>query len=70
MADIRVERKKKGIPLIWILLALVVLALVAWALLDRDEPEPNEVTAIPAVVEPWAVLVPAQETTTRSGTHG
>lgn len=35
MAEIRVERKKKGIPLIYILLALIVLALLAWMLLDR-----------------------------------
>ena len=70
MAEIRVERKKKGIPLIWILLALVVLALVAWMLLDRDEPEPNEVTVIPAAMAPLASLDPAQKPAARSGTHG
>lgn len=42
MAEIRVERKKKGIPLIYILLALIALAVIAWLLLDNDEDEAME----------------------------
>lgn len=42
MAEIRVERKKKGIPLIYILLALIALAIAAWLLLDNDEDEAVE----------------------------
>lgn len=42
MAEIRVERKKKGIPLIYILLALIALAVIAWMLLDNDDDEAVE----------------------------
>ena len=42
MAEIRVERKKKGIPLIYILLALIALAVIAWLLLDNDDDEAVE----------------------------
>lgn len=34
MADIRVQRKK-GIPLIWLLLALIILILAIWFLIDH-----------------------------------
>jgi flagellar basal body-associated protein FliL len=33
MAEIRAQRKK-GIPLIWLLLGLILLALAAWALVE------------------------------------
>jgi hypothetical protein len=33
MAEIRVQRKK-GIPLIWLLLGLILLALAIWALVE------------------------------------
>ncbi|HJX26904.1 MAG TPA: hypothetical protein VJ885_03250 [Thermoanaerobaculia bacterium] len=46
MAEIRVERKKKGIPLIYILLALIALAIAAWMLLDDDD---EAVETAPAV---------------------
>jgi hypothetical protein len=46
MAEIRVERKKKGIPLIYILLALIALAVIAWMLLDDDD---EAVETAPAV---------------------
>lgn len=46
MAEIRVERKKKGIPLIYILLALIALAVAAWMLLDDDD---EAVETAPAV---------------------
>jgi hypothetical protein len=46
MAEIRVERKKKGIPLIYILLALIALAVIAWLLLANDD---DAVETAPAV---------------------
>lgn len=46
MAQIRVEPKKKGIPLIYILLALIALAVIAWLLLDNDD---DAVETAPAV---------------------
>lgn len=46
MAQIRVEPKKKGIPLIYILLALIALAIAAWVLLSNDE---EAVETAPAV---------------------
>lgn len=46
MAEIRVERKKKGIPLIYILLALIVLAVIAWMLMNNED---EAVETAPAV---------------------
>lgn len=44
MAEIRVQRKK-GIPLIWLLLALIILALAIWFLVDRRGGDENAALA-------------------------
>lgn len=56
MAEIKVQRKK-GIPLIWLLLALIILVLAIWFLVDRmgegdtaslAAPEPQVLAMVPA----------------------
>lgn len=51
MAQIRVEPKKKGIPLIYILLALIALAVIAWLLLDNDDDEAVETAPAVSVLD-------------------
>lgn len=58
MAEIRVERKKKGIPLIYILLALIALAVIAWLLLDNDEDEAVETAPAVSRLETLAPALP------------
>jgi hypothetical protein len=52
MAEIRVQRKK-GIPLIWLLLALIILVLAIWFLIDRMGDDENASLAPPELQEPW-----------------
>jgi hypothetical protein len=61
MAEIRVERKKKGIPLIYILLALIVLAVIAWQLLDDDD-EAVETAPAVSVLETLTPSIPLSPT--------
>ncbi|RPH54876.1 hypothetical protein EHM82_06235 [bacterium] len=59
MAEIRVQRKK-GIPLIWLLLALIILALAIWFLVDRMGGEENASLAPPELQ--LLAMVPAGRT--------
>jgi hypothetical protein len=80
MAEIRVQRKK-GIPLIWLLLGLILLALASWALVEYmgdDEtaslatPERQVLVAGPAVGAPCTAIVspPPPETRGLSARSG
>ncbi|HYO14745.1 MAG TPA: hypothetical protein VE685_16250 [Thermoanaerobaculia bacterium] len=55
MADIRVQRKK-GIPLIWLVLALIILILAIWFLVDRMGDDENASLTLP---EPWLLAMAA-----------
>lgn len=59
MAEIRVQRKK-GIPLIWLLLALIILVLAIWFLVDQMGDDENAGLAPSARVERVALLGPVE----------
>jgi hypothetical protein len=47
MAEIRIERKRRGLGLLWLFLALVIVALLAWYFLY-----PGRTTPAPAPAPP------------------
>lgn len=47
MAEIRIERKRRALGLLWLFLALVVVAVLAWYFLY-----PGRTTAAPAAAPP------------------
>jgi hypothetical protein len=47
MAEIRIERKRRGLGLLWLFLALVIVALLAWYFLY-----PGRTTTAPAAAPP------------------
>jgi hypothetical protein len=47
MAEIRIERKRRGLGLLWLFLALVVVAVLAWYFLY-----PGRTTTVPAGAPP------------------
>jgi hypothetical protein len=47
MAEIRIERKRRGLGLLWLFLALVVVAVLAWYFLY-----PGRTTTAPAAAPP------------------
>lgn len=52
MADINLEKKEGGsMTWLWVLIAIVLLALIAWWLMrDRDVVEPVETTTSPTTI--------------------
>jgi hypothetical protein len=42
MAEIKIERKKSGIPMWALLLALIVLAVLVWAFMSRRNTTPDD----------------------------
>ena len=47
MAEIRIERKGRGLGWLWLLLALVVVAVLAWYFLYPGRPATTPVTGAP-----------------------
>ena len=59
MAEIRVEREKRGLGWLWALLALLLLALAAWWFLTQrpeSNPAPADTTAPVDTVGPGTVV--------------
>jgi multidrug resistance efflux pump len=65
MAEIKIERKKSGIPMWALLLALIVLAVLVWAFMSkRNQPTDDRVNNTAMVIElsapaPAQAFVPA-----------
>ena len=65
MAEIKIERKKSGIPMWALLLALIVLAVLVWAFMSkRTHPVDDRTNNTAMVIElsapaPAPVFVPA-----------
>jgi hypothetical protein len=48
MAEIRIERKRRGLGWLWLLLALLIVAVLAWYFLYPGRGAPAPATAPPA----------------------
>ena len=60
MAEIKIERKKSGIPMWALLLALIVLAILVWAFVSKRTPTTDDrINNTAMVIEPSAPA-PAQ----------
>ena len=59
MADINVERKS-GLPWLWIILGLILLALLIWWLVPDGEEEPVVATSPMAEIQPPTVGAPPE----------
>jgi len=60
MAEIKIERKKNGIPMWALLLALIVLAVLVWAFMSRrNQPTDDRVNNTAMVIE-LSAPAPAQ----------
>jgi uncharacterized integral membrane protein len=57
MAEIKIERKKSGIPVWAILLAIIVLALIAWFVLANRNHNTQNVNNNTAVLQ-WSAPAP------------
>ncbi len=47
MAEIRIERKRRGLGLLWLFLALLIVALLAWYFLYPGRTAPTPATPPP-----------------------
>lgn len=60
MAEIKIERKKSGIPMWALLLALIVLAVLVWAFMSRRNQTPDDRVNNTAMVIELSAPAPAQ----------
>ena len=60
MAEIKIERKKSGIPMWALLLALIVLAVLVWAFMSKRNQPTDDRTNNTAMVIELSAPAPAQ----------
>ena len=68
MAEIRIEQKRRGLGWLWLLLALIIVAILAWYFLYPGRAAPAPATGAPpttGAVRPYEPVAPERLGVTR-----